>query len=293
MNSQSCDYFVHIPKTGGSSVRTLITLNYHEEERLNLYGAQPEIFNACQRAKQEKRRLRLIQGHMPYGVHHYFNDANPNYFFFLREPVARTLSDINHCMRNPKHGFYHILGDPQLDMRQRIELAGDIIYYRNNMTHYLSEVFFAAEVGLPDLHRAIDRVWKSPFVGITEQSEKSLLIMARKLGWQYFIPQKMNVAKTKPAVSIEEIRPLCESFLLFDIELYQIALERFEETVREYGTLLDDAADELVTLFAQQAEDYPELQQQTYLVGDTLEIPVARRVSELSDTSALKRWMSH
>lgn len=291
MSRQQCDYFVHIPKTGGSSVRTLITLNYLEEERLNLYGAQPEIFRACQQAKQEQHQPRLIQGHMPYGVHHYFNDQNPNYFFFLREPVARTISDIRHCMRNPKHGFHHILGDPALSMSQRVELAGDIIYYRNNMTHYLSEVFFAAEVGLADLHRAMDRVWNSPFVGITEQSEKSLLIMSKKLGWKHCIPQKMNVSAQAPTEPVETLRPLCEPFLLFDIELYQIALERFEQITRGYDSLLDEAAEELTEIFAQQSRDYPGLQQRTYLVGETLEVPIQQVLNGLPDTSPLKKWI--
>lgn len=293
MSRQQCDYFVHIPKTGGSSVRTLITLNYQEDERLNLYGSQPEIFNACQQAKRDKRQPRLIQGHMPYGVHHYFNDDNPNYLFFLREPVARTISDIRHCMRNPKHGFHSIIGDPELSMSRRVELASEIIYYRNNMTHYLSEVFFAAEVGLADLHRAMDRVWKSPFVGITEQSEKSLLIMSRQLGWKYCIPQKMNVSAPTPSELIDEIRPLCESFLLFDIELYQIALERFEQIVTGYGSLLDEASEELREIFEQQALDYPQLQQGTYLVGEALEVPVQQVLERLPESSPLKRWISH
>lgn len=292
MNRQSRDYFVHIPKTGGSSVRTLITLNYLESERLNLYGTQPEIFNACQQAKRHGLDPHFIQGHMPVGVHHYFNDSAPNYYFFLREPVARTLSDISHCMRNPKHGFYHILGDPQLDMQQRLSLAKDIIYYRNNMTHYLSEVFFAAEVGLPDLHRAIDRVWKSPFVGITEQSEKSLLIMAKKLGWKYVIPQKMNVSKQPPAIPVEDTRQACESFLTFDIELYQIALERFELLVNSYGGLLDEATEELLMLIERQGVEHPQLQQSTYLVGDALTVPVADIATNLSKDSPLRRWIA-
>lgn len=281
------DYFIHVPKTGGSSIRTLITMNYQDSERLDLYGSQPDIFERCQNAKKMQRELKLIQGHMPYGVHNYFNHTNPNYYFFLREPVARTISDINHCCRNPQHGFYDILGAPELNLMQRVQLAKDIIYYRNNMTHYISEVFFASEVGLTDLHRAIDRVWNCKFVGITEQSEKSLLMMAKHLKWQFFIPQKVNVSTQTSSITIDDVRPLCESFLLFDIELYQIALERFELNASKYGSLLDEAAEELSLIIDRQIAEFPYVQEQMYLVGEPLTVSVDY---ELNVHSPLRKW---
>jgi len=293
MQQQSTsDFFLHIPKTGGSSLRTLMTINYQPDQILSLYGEQPEIFQSCLQARRKSFSPALTQGHIPYGIHNYLGVEKPNYYFFLREPVARTVSDIQHSVRYSTHGFHSILGQPDLHLVQRVQLASEIIYYRNNMTHYLSGVFFSAELNLSDFHRAIDHVWKAKFVGITEYSEQSLLIMAKKIGWKFAIPQKMNVAQDDPLLKIDDARLLCESFLEFDMQLYQVALERFNLTARQYGSHLLEASAQLMEILKQQEQEFPNIQHARYEVGTQLVAPILDKMTTLPESSPLKRWFN-
>lgn len=290
-NNQSTDFFIHIPKTGGSSIRTLFTANYLPEKMLSLYGSEAEIISNCH-LNGSTSTLQLVQGHMPYGVHNHLGMDDPRYYFFLREPVARMISDVEHGSRHPSHGFHHILSAPELDLNGRIKLAVGLTYYQNNMTHFLSGTFFAREVTLTDFNLAIDNLWKSEFVGITEQSEVSILIMARKLGWEKVIPQKCNVSPQLLPPSYEpEITQLCESILQYDIQLYQVALERFNNLTKQYGSELFEAAEQLREIISQQELDFPESKFKTYMVGQQLEVPLASYLDALDADSPLARWI--
>jgi len=285
-------FFLHLPKTGGSSIRTLINANYASDELLNLYGSQPEIFNNCMATSWEQRQqLKLVQGHMPYGVHDYLGLPDQRYFFFLREPVSRTLSDIEHSKRHPSHGFHHILSAPELDLAGRIEKAKSLCYYRNNMTHFLSGTFFTRDVTLTDFHLALKRVRNSEFVGITEQSELSLLLMARRLGWKQVIPVKCNVSPAQTSSLVEDNYARCQSMVDYDIQLYQAAQERFEQEVAVQGPLLTEAAQQMGELLQQQETDYPEIKYSTYLVGHPLAIELDQYHQQIASHDPLGRWL--
>lgn len=286
-------FFLHLPKTGGSSIRTLINANYSSDEMLSLYGSQPEIFDSCMAVdKIQRAQLKLVQGHMPYGVHDYLGFPEKRYFFFLREPVARMLSDVEHSKRHASHGFHHLLAAPELSLKDRIERAKTLVYYRNNMTHFLSGTFFTRDVTISDFHLALTRVRQSEFVGITEQSELSLLLMARKLGWEHVIPHKCNVSPTSTAQLMEKYDDECKSCLEYDTQLYQAAQERFEEDVSRHGQLLLEAAEQMTEMLSQQETDYPEMQFQTYMVGHPLAIPVEQYNQQIAAHSPLGRWLS-
>jgi hypothetical protein len=286
-------FFLHLPKTGGSSIRTLINENYASEELLSLYGAQSDIFNTCMTTTQNQRQqLKLVQGHMPYGVHDYLGLEGHRYLFFLREPVARTLSDIEHSKRHPSHGFHHIMSAPELSLQQRIEKAQDIIYYRNNMTHFLSGTFFTRDVTISDFHLALERVRHSEFVGITEQSELSLLLMARRLGWRHVIPYKCNVSPSKTLNLVEQYQQQCQSLVNYDQQLYQVAQERFECDVAAHGPLLQEAAEQMRTILAQQETDYPDFKYRSYMVGESPAIPLDSYRQQIAEHSPLGRWLA-
>lgn len=285
-------FFLHLPKTGGSTIRTLINANYDSRELLSLYGSQPEIFNHCMATtNQQRQHLKLVQGHMPYGVHDYLGLSGQRYFFFLREPVARTLSDIEASKRHAYHGFHHILSAPELDLIGRIEKAKSLCYYRNNMTHFLSGTFFTREVTLTDFHLALSRVRHSEFVGITEQSELSLLLMAKRLGWKEVIPLKCNVSPPETSNLVEENTVRCRSMLDYDIQLYQAAQERFEQEVVAQGPLLIEAAEQMTELLQRQETDYPELKYSTYAVGQPLAIELNQYHKHITSDTPLGRWL--
>lgn len=179
MSKKQLPFFLHVPKTAGSSVRTLIAVNYSYESVLSLYGGMSEIKDSCQKKLNEIDRIRIVQGHMPYGVHDFLNSHNPAYYFFLREPVSRTLSDIAFSRRYNFHGFHNLLSSPDLSIYNQLDIAKNITYYRNNMTHFLSGSFYRYDVSRIEYELALNNLLNSCFVGITEYFEESILIMGK------------------------------------------------------------------------------------------------------------------
>jgi len=219
--------FVHIPKTAGSTLRTLMTANYAPNEILHLYGDPKEILATAAAHIGKTTSYRLIQGHTPYGTHRFLGLPNARYLTFLRDPIDRFLSDIAHTLRHSDHTFHTTLAAPGLSRDQIISKALDINHYRNTMTQYVSGSFSTEVISLTQLGTAIDNLWKSEFVGLTEHFEASLLIMAKILGWKQIIPQKMNVRPDLHETTPPELKTKLNRALAYDHMLYAIAQEHF------------------------------------------------------------------
>lgn len=285
-------FFVHVPKTAGSLIRTLITANYESKAVLSLYGSRADIFTECRKNIGKLKDIQLIQGHTPYGTHHWIGEEKPAYFSFLRDPIARTLSDIDDGHRHAVHGFHHILSQVGPDPFERLSLVKDLTYYRNNMTHFLSGTFYTREIGLTEFNLAVDNLWKSAFVGLTEHCEESILIMGRLLGWTHFVPQKCNVAPAPlPSLSPEAIS-LCNTFLDYDIQLYHVALDHFDRLRCSHGAALAEAAEQLREILHEQSKHHPDTIHKPYLVGTPLEVPLQGYTEKLMPSSPLGRWIS-
>lgn len=280
--------FVHVPKTAGSSIRTLITANYAPAELLNIYGGYAEVFAQFEHHMGKTADFKLIQGHLPYGTHRYLGEDAANYFCFLREPVARTLSDISFAQRSQEHGFHEVFAGADMSLGQHIRAAGNIPYYRNNMTQYISGMFFLQEISPVEYAQAVDNLKRSAFVGITEHFEESLLIMARRLGWRFIVPQLRNISSGDKVKPTAEDTSACKSFIGYDLALYDIALEIFHQDRLRYGELLAEAAQQMRSILEDQIKQSPNTVSKEYLVGTPLTSPLYMPASG----TPLARWMA-
>ncbi len=283
--------FVHIAKTAGSTLRTLITANYAPEHVITLNGDPKEILKEAVAYVGKTESYRLIYGHTPYGTHRFLGIRQPRYYTFLRDPVERFLSDIAHTIRHADHNFHTALTEPGLSRDQIISRALDINYYRNNMVQFVSGSFTTEVVSMSHLGVAIDNLWGSEFVGVTEQFNSSLLIMAKRLGWKYIIPQKVNVRPDVAEDISPELRARLERALAYDCALYAAAQEHLAESQRKYGQLLVEAASQLAEIIDMQQVDHPDVQFLTYQVGQDRCIPTDRYDALIGCNSPLSRWM--
>lgn len=102
--------FIHIMKTGGTSLADIISANFDADERypdaciapdagiVRRFEAYLYVPGLVADVNALNGKLRMVRGHVPYAVRSLLNDSYVA-MTLLREPVERTLSYLKHCKR--------------------------------------------------------------------------------------------------------------------------------------------------------------------------------------------------
>ena len=86
--------FMHIPKCGGTTFNNILDKIYLSEETFDIkqkLNTRLNIEDFINLKVQEKDRIKLLKGHMQFGLHSYFS-ASSEYITFLRNPIERIIS---------------------------------------------------------------------------------------------------------------------------------------------------------------------------------------------------------
>lgn len=243
INKPPTDIFLHIPKTAGSSVFSVLRLNY---SRATTFLTQPEQSNfgleqLYNLSEDKRERLRLVTGHMPFGIHESFRHR-VRYFTFLRDPVERSISDYYFVKNQPSsHYLYHQANTLSLPeyLEYRASIARDNVQARLLSGLWDSVPFSDGNEFL--LKRAKQNL-KNYFVmvGLAERFDESLLLLKRALNLRIIYYTSHNVTASRPKVrsipktTIDVVR----YYNQLDIELYNLGRQLFEEQIAAYGNAL-------------------------------------------------------
>ena len=223
--------FLHIPKAAGSTLHPVLERHYSKRAyRTITVPEQLEAFKQLPEA--ERHRIRLLKGHMPFGLHEYLS-GHSRYITLLRHPAERVVSHYYYVKRRPGHYLHHHL-ESGMDLAEFASagLSGEM---DNGQVRLLS----GHDQDIPcgectrDLLDTAQRNIENHFAvaGLTERFDESLVLMAIELGWNwtpYYLNR--NVTKDKPVAkqidpivlkAIEQANPL-------DFELYEWASRRFQ-----------------------------------------------------------------
>jgi hypothetical protein len=97
--------FMHLPKTGGTSLRVALCDVYPAEQTVFIYGpgdlphsmTRPEFAALAPEARDD---VRLLMGHFWWGIHRFMGD-DARYVTMLRDPVERVVSLYYHFRNLP------------------------------------------------------------------------------------------------------------------------------------------------------------------------------------------------
>lgn len=132
--------FLHIPRTGGTTIRHVMEANLPIGQILPIYG--PDIEHpeqVLQRLHEVTRQaIKVVRGHISYGIHEHMAWTNCLYFTMVRNPIERVWSLWNYAKRHDSH---HLATELRaLGSLQNALEAGVSTEFNNGMCRQLSGI---------------------------------------------------------------------------------------------------------------------------------------------------------
>jgi hypothetical protein len=239
-------YFLHIPKTAGTSVSTWI------QAQAGIRFCPDNLWSQLlRRDREELDRFNFFVGHFYTGLAAYLCRELTT-LSFLRHPVERSISHYLHVMREEDHYLHQrarILGSFTAFMRDPLCVPMIFNFQTRMLSMEFEPVDLQKKLNNPDNHpyalerqiesqlegyassvnlsRAMAYLDRCAFVGITELMEESLAELQRVLGatGNPGPPPELNVSGNKsglPALTPDEYKELL-TLLTDDLALYEYA----------------------------------------------------------------------
>jgi hypothetical protein len=221
--------FLHIPKTAGTTLNRIIEWQYNP---FSIFTMDPYRIRATAERleklpEQRRRRLRVVRGHLYYGVHK-FLPQGATYITMLREPVARFLSSYYFIQRRPLHPMHRKVTTERVGVEDFIRLTP---HRQNLQCRLIAGIKSEGKCDERNLDQAKENLMKSfSVVGICERFEESLVVIAKSFNWKIPFYENRKVSKTRPQVELSAIEMIREHNRL-DLELYEFGKNLFQEMV--------------------------------------------------------------
>jgi hypothetical protein len=179
--------FPHVPKTAGTSMRDALQLVFGDR----MLWIEGEVLlapavRALNRITSERRKkIKVIFGHMPFGLHEHLDRRNCYYVSLIRDPIVRVASHYAHEWR------YHVFHS---DVGAALAESPDIVSYFNRLgpEYHFPSRNLQSTMLLPDVpqwegnvlsQRAVDFIQRHYWmIGTTERFSDFLIAFLKGLG---------------------------------------------------------------------------------------------------------------
>ncbi len=227
--------FVHIQKTGGTTLRQILRRQYRSTCIVGLSLTHGALARELKNSDGDAKRV--IQGHMVFGAHQ-FLDSDTRYLTMIRDPLDRVVSDYYYVLRTPTHDFHDPVATEDYSLEDYIR--SEITIYTNNLqTRLLSGAGRSVPVGkctesmLEQAKQNIEDHFD--VVGLTDRFDESVVLMQRRLGWsvpKYAVRNKTSGRPYRETIP-EGARTAVNEHNALDFRLYDFVSRRFEEALED------------------------------------------------------------
>lgn len=236
--------FLHIPKAGGSTLRRVLEEQYSSDEiyeisRVSMYKSINEF---KQLSSIEKYNVKLLMGHMDFGLHEEFGDKNVKYFTMLRDPIRRVVSNYQFILRSPYHPHYDRIVNDKMTILEYVT-SGINENINNGMVKNITNINSIEDGYEAEAVKAAIESIDSHFlfVGLMEHFDESLLLLYKKLNWNklphYFIRKQGG---TSSKMITDELSLAIYEKNKADVELYRLVVAKFEKECQEHRDFLNE-----------------------------------------------------
>jgi hypothetical protein len=230
-------FFIHIPKTGGTTFYSILAKQYPEEQ---VWPSQREDLDEylTEHGSNAISGYRVLRAHYDYSIYRRF-PRKPVYVTMLRDPVARVVSLYEHIKRVPAHRLHREVVMKNLTLMEfsYYEPVQNII--SNRQVNQLVGAIQGDAKELSDrakLEIARVRLDEFGFFGLTEHFEDSIRLLCHTFGWKPITDYDiLNVAPqtSRPSDLDDDVVNLLERINQLDLELYRYAEKLFRTRLRQ------------------------------------------------------------
>jgi hypothetical protein len=229
-------YFMHLPKCAGSSLIRLLDQHFSMPEICPRHDNLAKFIETY--SPEERAAFRFIRGHFPYKIIESL-PRHPRTLTMLRHPVKRVVSAIAQHRRMEQQGvsaFQESILDLTIEQFMQHPDFGKRV--SNVPIKYLLD---PTPIKSPPerLQLAKERLAGFDFIGVVEQFDDSLALMAHTYGW-YPIQDVKEVNVDPARLSKSELPQnvldlICE-LNRDELELYEFGVKLFQERLAQMKT---------------------------------------------------------
>jgi hypothetical protein len=241
-------FFLHIPKTAGTSLRGFLEGLFHQTNTSDAWF----VDDLLKIPPWKQSNAKLIAGHFPTSIFKWLSLDQYRTITFLRDPLARSISHFNHLKTNEDAYMHAVAKDCDLDTF--LQRDDGLFELANIQTRYLgasdlsSEYFFDRSVITREeaeswiygnriqktFRSAIEVLENCDVTGIVERMEDSMLLLAAR----FVLSNRLSIGHANrgklplPSIS-EQTLGLLREINQYDFKLYAEALRILSQRISE------------------------------------------------------------